>query len=140
VSRRATTDVSTLTALGTPAAPDNGRFRVLVVEDDDVIGHHLRTGLRGNSHHRREPHRHRRPRRRRPRPLRRRLTNTAERVKDRHGVLDAADVRAPAEDRSRCGPAQYAAVAFEGDRAASNTSRAGAMASKVAVPSLTPSR
>ncbi|MET8954796.1 hypothetical protein ACWEO4_39010 [Streptomyces sp. NPDC004393] len=30
---------------GTLAAPDNGRFRVLVVEDDDVIGHHLQTGL-----------------------------------------------------------------------------------------------
>ncbi|MEW2299232.1 response regulator transcription factor [Streptomyces sp. NPDC006655] len=36
--------------MGTPAAPDNGRFRVLVVEDDDVIGHHLETGLRGNGY------------------------------------------------------------------------------------------
>ncbi|MFF4956435.1 response regulator transcription factor [Streptomyces sp. NPDC001222] len=36
--------------MGTPAAPDNGRFRVLVVEDDDVIGHHLQTGLQGNGY------------------------------------------------------------------------------------------
>lgn len=50
MSQRATTDVSTLTAMGTPAAPDNGRFRVLVVEDDDVIGHHLQTGLQGNGY------------------------------------------------------------------------------------------
>lgn len=50
MSHRATTDVSTLTAMGTPAAPDNGRFRVLVVEDDDVIGHHLQTGLQGNGY------------------------------------------------------------------------------------------
>ncbi|KUN04552.1 two-component system response regulator [Streptomyces yokosukanensis] len=36
--------------MGTPAAPDNGRFRVLVVEDDDVIGHHLQTGLQSNGY------------------------------------------------------------------------------------------
>ncbi|MEU8975363.1 response regulator transcription factor [Streptomyces monashensis] len=36
--------------MGTPAAPDNNRFRVLVVEDDDVIGHHLQTGLRSNGY------------------------------------------------------------------------------------------
>ncbi|MFF1405400.1 response regulator transcription factor [Streptomyces sp. NPDC058294] len=36
--------------MGTPTAPDNSRFRVLVVEDDDVIGHHLETGLRGNGY------------------------------------------------------------------------------------------
>lgn len=50
MSQHATTDVSTLSAMGTPAAPDNGRFRVLVVEDDDVIGHHLQTGLQGNGY------------------------------------------------------------------------------------------
>lgn len=50
MSQRAPTDVSTLSAMGTPATPDNGRFRVLVVEDDDVIGHHLQTGLQGNGY------------------------------------------------------------------------------------------
>ncbi|MEU9992557.1 response regulator transcription factor [Streptomyces sp. NPDC048045] len=36
--------------MGTPTAPDNSRFRVLVVEDDNVIGHHLQTGLQGNGY------------------------------------------------------------------------------------------
>jgi hypothetical protein len=36
--------------MGPPGAPGNGRFRVLVAEDDDVIGHHLQTGLRGHGH------------------------------------------------------------------------------------------
>jgi DNA-binding response OmpR family regulator len=34
----------------TPAAPDPARFRVLVVEDDDTIGRHLESGLRGNGY------------------------------------------------------------------------------------------
>ncbi|MEV6945838.1 response regulator transcription factor [Streptomyces sp. NPDC051172] len=34
----------------TPAAPDRGRFGVLVVEDDDTIGRHLETGLRSNGY------------------------------------------------------------------------------------------
>ncbi|WP_445529157.1 response regulator transcription factor [Streptomyces cyslabdanicus] len=34
----------------TPPAPDSGRFRVLVVEDDDIIGRHLETGLRSNGY------------------------------------------------------------------------------------------
>ncbi|WP_189870503.1 response regulator transcription factor [Streptomyces bluensis] len=34
----------------TPAAPDRGRFGVLVVEDDNTIGHHLETGLRSNGY------------------------------------------------------------------------------------------
>lgn len=34
----------------TPAAPDPARFRVLVVEDDDTIGRHLETGLRGSGY------------------------------------------------------------------------------------------
>ncbi|WP_141315376.1 response regulator transcription factor [Streptomyces spinoverrucosus] len=34
----------------TPATPDRNRFRVLVVEDDDTIGRHLETGLRGNDY------------------------------------------------------------------------------------------
>jgi DNA-binding response OmpR family regulator len=50
VNQRAGTDLSTLSAMGTHAAPDSSRFRVLVVEDDDVIGHHLETGLRGNGY------------------------------------------------------------------------------------------
>jgi DNA-binding response OmpR family regulator len=36
--------------MGTPAAPDPTRLRVLVVEDDDTIGHHLDTGLRSNGY------------------------------------------------------------------------------------------
>jgi DNA-binding response OmpR family regulator len=36
--------------MGAPAAPDKGRFRVLVVEDDDVIGHRLQTGLQDNGY------------------------------------------------------------------------------------------
>ncbi|MFI6253986.1 response regulator transcription factor [Streptomyces sp. NPDC051016] len=34
----------------TPAAPDRSRLRVLVVEDDDTIGRHLETGLRGHDY------------------------------------------------------------------------------------------
>ncbi|MFD5662667.1 response regulator transcription factor [Streptomyces hirsutus] len=34
----------------TPATADLGRPRVLVVEDDDTIGRHLETGLRGNDY------------------------------------------------------------------------------------------
>jgi DNA-binding response OmpR family regulator len=34
----------------TTAAPDRGRFAVLVVEDDDTIGRHLTTGLRSNGY------------------------------------------------------------------------------------------
>ena len=34
----------------TPAIPDPSRPRVLVVEDDDTIGRHLQTGLRGNGY------------------------------------------------------------------------------------------
>ncbi|MER6123245.1 response regulator [Streptomyces sp. NPDC001795] len=34
----------------TPAAPDRGRFVVLVVEDDDIVGRHLETGLRSNGY------------------------------------------------------------------------------------------
>ncbi|MEV6837091.1 response regulator transcription factor [Streptomyces sp. NPDC051133] len=34
----------------TPAAPERSRLRVLVVEDDDTIGRHLETGLRGNDY------------------------------------------------------------------------------------------
>ncbi|MFD8394328.1 response regulator transcription factor [Streptomyces sp. NPDC059680] len=34
----------------TPAAPDRSRIRVLVIEDDDTIGHHLETGLRSNGY------------------------------------------------------------------------------------------
>ncbi|MET8690371.1 response regulator transcription factor [Streptomyces sp. NPDC004732] len=36
--------------MGTPAAPDRSRPSVLVVEDDDTIGRHLETGLRGNGY------------------------------------------------------------------------------------------
>ncbi|KUM98475.1 two-component system response regulator [Streptomyces cellostaticus] len=36
--------------MGTPAAPDRSRLRILVVEDDDTIGRHLETGLRGNGY------------------------------------------------------------------------------------------
>jgi DNA-binding response OmpR family regulator len=50
VNRHTGEDSSTLSTMGTPAAPDSSRFRVLVVEDDDVIGHHLETGLRGNGY------------------------------------------------------------------------------------------
>lgn len=41
---------STLPSMRTPAAPDRSRYRVLVVEDDDTIGRHLETGLRGNGY------------------------------------------------------------------------------------------
>jgi DNA-binding response OmpR family regulator len=41
---------STLPTMRTPAAPDPARFRVLVVEDDDTIGRHLESGLRGNGY------------------------------------------------------------------------------------------
>ncbi|MGH4028769.1 response regulator transcription factor [Actinomycetota bacterium Odt1-20B] len=34
----------------TPAIPDSSRPRVLIVEDDDTIGRHLVTGLRGNDY------------------------------------------------------------------------------------------
>ncbi|WP_055495694.1 response regulator transcription factor [Streptomyces sp. TP-A0356] len=34
----------------TPAAEDRGRIGVLVVEDDETIGHHLETGLRSNGY------------------------------------------------------------------------------------------
>ena len=40
----------TLSAMGTSAAPDPNRLRILVVEDDDTIGHHLDTGLRSNGY------------------------------------------------------------------------------------------
>jgi DNA-binding response OmpR family regulator len=40
----------TLSSTGTPAAPDPNRIRVLVIEDDDTIGHHLDTGLRSNGY------------------------------------------------------------------------------------------
>ncbi|MEW2087034.1 response regulator transcription factor [Streptomyces sp. NPDC005283] len=33
-----------------PTAPDSSRPRVLVVEDDDTIGHHLESGLRGHGY------------------------------------------------------------------------------------------
>ncbi|MGW3123194.1 response regulator transcription factor [Streptomyces sp. NPDC001107] len=36
--------------MGTSAAPDPDRLRILVVEDDDTIGHHLDTGLRSNGY------------------------------------------------------------------------------------------
>ncbi|MFD8733992.1 response regulator transcription factor [Streptomyces sp. NPDC059618] len=36
--------------MGTSTAPDRNRLRVLVVEDDATIGHHLETGLRGNGY------------------------------------------------------------------------------------------
>ncbi|MEV6114948.1 response regulator transcription factor [Streptomyces sp. NPDC052109] len=36
--------------MGTPAAPDSSRPKVLVVEDDEVIGHHLHTGLQSNGY------------------------------------------------------------------------------------------
>jgi len=39
--------------MSTPAAPDRSRYsraRVLVVEDDDTIGRHLESGLRGNGY------------------------------------------------------------------------------------------
>ncbi|MGW6358585.1 response regulator transcription factor [Streptomyces sp. NPDC055092] len=34
----------------TPAAPAPARYRILVVEDDDTIGRHLESGLRGNGY------------------------------------------------------------------------------------------
>ncbi|MEV6424945.1 response regulator transcription factor [Streptomyces sp. NPDC051662] len=34
----------------TPTRPESGRIHVLVVEDDDTIGRHLETGLRGNGY------------------------------------------------------------------------------------------
>ncbi|MER5688309.1 hypothetical protein [Streptomyces sp. NPDC002205] len=34
----------------TPVTADPHRLRVLVVEDDHTIGHHLATGLRGNDY------------------------------------------------------------------------------------------
>ncbi|MGW5861274.1 response regulator transcription factor [Streptomyces sp. NPDC055239] len=34
----------------TPPTPAPGRHRVLIVEDDDTIGHHLEMGLRGNGY------------------------------------------------------------------------------------------
>lgn len=39
-----------LWSMRTPAAPDRYRHRVLVVEDDDTIGRHLNTGLRGHDY------------------------------------------------------------------------------------------
>ncbi|MFE2530827.1 response regulator transcription factor [Streptomyces sp. NPDC059371] len=36
--------------MGTSTAPGRSRLRVLVVEDDETIGHHLETGLRGNGY------------------------------------------------------------------------------------------
>src|SRR3954469_24468698 len=40
----------TLSTMGPPATPDRSHLRVLVVEDDTTIGHHLETGLRGNGY------------------------------------------------------------------------------------------
>ncbi|MGW0798686.1 response regulator transcription factor [Streptomyces sp. NPDC002692] len=36
--------------MGTPTTSDRSRLRLLVVEDDEVIGHHLESGLRGNGY------------------------------------------------------------------------------------------
>lgn len=36
--------------MGTSTPPDRSRLRVLVVEDDETIGRHLETGLRGNGY------------------------------------------------------------------------------------------
>ncbi|MFF0001067.1 response regulator transcription factor [Streptomyces avermitilis] len=36
--------------MGTPPTPDRSRLHVLVVEDDDIIGRHLETGLRSNGY------------------------------------------------------------------------------------------
>ncbi|WP_026411400.1 response regulator transcription factor [Actinomadura oligospora] len=40
----------TLSTKRTPAAPDRIRSRVLVTEDDDIIGRHLETGLHSNGY------------------------------------------------------------------------------------------
>ncbi|CAM5581632.1 Response regulator transcription factor OS=Streptomyces tendae OX=1932 GN=F3L20_28585 PE=4 SV=1 [Streptomyces tendae] len=40
----------TLSSMRTHATADSSRHRILVVEDDDTIGRHLETGLRGNGY------------------------------------------------------------------------------------------